>query len=62
MQQKTIRFRHPWRGREPGQTDDALDFGVVVELVRRGIAEYVSGDSVPQQNEQPSAKKYPKRR
>lgn len=61
MQKRTIKFRHPWRGREPGQLDDALDFGVVVELVRRGIAEYVT-DSGNQQPEKQSAKKFFKRR
>lgn len=37
---KSIRFLQAWRGREPGQTDDQLDFGVMWELVRRNIAEW----------------------
>lgn len=38
----TIRFRQHWRGREPGQTTDALDYGVAQLLVQRGIAEFVA--------------------
>jgi len=62
MHRKPIRFRRGWRGREPGQIDDALDIGVVTELVRRGIAEYVTGGSVPHQIQKQSAKKHPRRR
>ena len=53
-----IRFIHPWRGRQPGQIDTALDTGVAVELVRRKIAavvhevpETVNKDSRQQQRE-----------
>lgn len=35
-----IKFKQQWRGREPGQVDDALDYGVQQMLVQRGIAEW----------------------
>lgn len=38
-QNLTIRFVRHWRGRSPGDVDSALDSGVAVELLRRGIAE-----------------------
>lgn len=44
MKLKTIKFKMPWRGREPGHIDNKLDFGVSLELVRRGIAEYVDAE------------------
>jgi len=62
MHRKPIRFRRGWRGREPGQIDEALDIGVVTELVRRGIAEYVTGGSVPYQIRNQNAKKQSRRR
>jgi hypothetical protein len=62
MRQKTIRFRQPWRGRQPGDLDNALDFGVASELVRRGIAEFVVGQAAPQPKGQRNAEKKPKRR
>ena len=49
MKLKTIKFKLPWRGREPGQLDNKLDFGVSLELVRRGIAEYVEAEQADKQ-------------
>lgn len=35
---QSYKFRLPWRGRVPGQpVSDSLDYGVLVELLRRGI-------------------------
>ena len=44
---KRIKFLLPWRGREPGHIDSALDAGVAAELVRRGIAVYVQTARTP---------------
>lgn len=35
-----VEFIHAWRGRAPGETDSALDYGVAHQLVQRGIAKW----------------------
>lgn len=47
MKRGTIEFILPWRGREPGQTDDKLDYGLMDALVRSHRARWV--DSEPEE-------------
>lgn len=37
---QSIKFIRPWRGREVGSIDSQLNYGVMVELVRRKFAEF----------------------
>jgi hypothetical protein len=53
----TIRFRRAWHGRQPGQIVRTLGYGIAVELVRLGIAEWHGqpqrGETMPQGGETP---------
>jgi hypothetical protein len=42
---RPIKFNRHWRGRQPGQVDLALVYGVAEQLVQRRIADWQ--DSVP---------------
>ena len=35
-----VKFKQMWRGRQPGQIDKNLAYGVAAMLVQRGIAEF----------------------
>lgn len=41
---KSIVFKTPWRGRQPGEKNSDLDYGVMVELVRRKIADWIEDE------------------
>ncbi len=45
-QNRAIRFRLAWHGRQPGDVDNQMDFGVKQTLVTRGFAEWVDTANV----------------
>ena len=54
----SIRFLHPWRGRESGSVNSELGYGLMETLVNRKIAEWCRPDDEPE-DDQPAK---PKRR
>lgn len=39
-QQRSVRFLHRWRGREPGDVNSELEYGVMDALVNRKVCEW----------------------